>query len=395
MSPHQQLLLNFETKPAADTAKTSTSENGAERMTPSIVSRIDEATSRHTASIEPLVLKWDFRTSFPPPLEAAIEAGKLDESDVLPANLKSLHQEYEGTMLGILADLDVISDARRRGVDPSTSKPPRTEKRRIALEQRFKDEPSRLQHALEVMIDAYAEGFGDEAAGEFRKAIVARHHGVDVLADSPVPLREPLAASVNAGVFGHEEDGSPVNPSVEEIDEITLDLAERLQDLPDDSPKRAELFQQYAADFGQEAAAMLDEWLRRRAKLEETISTDEYDPGHPWHYYQKGDGADPIDLGDIPPAEMKLEQLGVKLPKAAAKRREKIAEMISDAKRQLELDEARYEELVDCGVDALSDYDRNIAHHGNDELAWASAVALKYNHIRFGRGRVNLLMRGT
>jgi hypothetical protein len=39
-------------------------------------------------------------------------------------------------------------------------------------------------------------------------------------------------------------------------------------------------------------------------------------------------------------------------------------------------------------VEALSSYDRTIAHGGNDDLAWASAVALKYTQISGARGRI-------
>jgi hypothetical protein len=45
------------------------------------------------------------------------------------------------------------------------------------------------------------------------------------------------------------------------------------------------------------------------------------------------------------------------------------------------------------GPSALSDFDRNIAHGGDDELAWASAVALKYNHFRAGLARIAWLHR--
>jgi len=38
-----------------------------------------------------------------------------------------------------------------------------------------------------------------------------------------------------------------------------------------------------------------------------------------------------------------------------------------------------------------SEYDRNIAHAGDEDLAWASAVALKFNHIRYGLARVAAL----
>ena len=67
--------------------------------------------------------------------------------------------------------------------------------------------------------------------------------------------------------------------------------------------------------------------------------------------------------------------------------------MLNDRSRQLEEDKARYAELVEHGVKVLSDFDRNIAHGGNDELAWASAIALKYNHISNGLGRIEWLRR--
>lgn len=377
----QQLLFDFDRKrdPATESAGD---------FTPPAPAVADVSSD---ATLPPLILAWDFRVSFPQPLDSAIEAGKLHEDDVLPANLKSLHGEFERECLSLLSDLDTFCDARRRGIDPATGKRPRTEKRRIALEKQFTEEPTRLQHGFDVMMDAYGEGFGDEAAQEFRKAIVARHHGIDVLSDAPPPPSPPLESSVQAGVFGHEEDGTNVSPSREEIDEITEDLADRLRDLPNDSPHRAELFKQYVDDFGKEAAAMLDEWLRREAKREETSCNDAYAPGHPWHYYHKGDAADPIPTGEIPAADIKPEQLGVKLSKEVEKRHAKLRSMLEDARRQLQEDERRYDELIEKGVDALSDYDKNIAYSGNDELAWASAIALKYNHIRFAKGRIALL----
>jgi hypothetical protein len=67
--------------------------------------------------------------------------------------------------------------------------------------------------------------------------------------------------------------------------------------------------------------------------------------------------------------------------------------MLDDQRRQLEEDKKRYQELLERGPAALSDYDRNIAHGGDDELAWASAIALKFNHISGGRGRIALLER--
>jgi hypothetical protein len=81
----------------------------------------------------------------------------------------------------------------------------------------------------------------------------------------------------------------------------------------------------------------------------------------------------------------------VKWPKNAVKRRAMTQQMLAGQRAQLVEDEQRYQRLIEGGVDALSQYDREFAHGGNDDLAWASAVALKYNHISGGRGRVQWL----
>jgi hypothetical protein len=81
----------------------------------------------------------------------------------------------------------------------------------------------------------------------------------------------------------------------------------------------------------------------------------------------------------------------VKWPKPAEKRQALMEKMFVEQGRQLSEDEQRYQRLVDNGVEALSQYDREIAHGGDDELAWASAIALKYNHISGARGRVQWL----
>lgn len=69
--------------------------------------------------------------------------------------------------------------------------------------------------------------------------------------------------------------------------------------------------------------------------------------------------------------------------------------MLDDQQRQLEEDKKRYQDLLERGPAALSDYDRNIAHGGEDELAWASAIALKFIHISGGLERVAQLQAIT
>src|SRR5258706_13772817 len=65
-------------------------------------------------------LPWNFTTTFPRPTDDAIDAGVVDESDLEPANLKSLHDNYSRQCLATLQQHDKVMDARRRGIDPGT-----------------------------------------------------------------------------------------------------------------------------------------------------------------------------------------------------------------------------------------------------------------------------------
>mgnify|MGYP001591226359 CR=1 FL=1 len=57
------------------------------------------------------------------------------------------------------------------------------------------------------------------------------------------------------------------------------------------------------------------------------------------------------------------------------------------AEEALTADKERYVDIVQRGAEALSRYDREIAHT-SDAMAVATALALKYNHISQGLGRV-------
>lgn len=334
------------------------------------------------------VLPWDFRTTFPQPLEEAIAVGKLHEDDVIPENLKSLHDEHANHALTLLADLDAVTDARRTGVDPRSGKQPRTPKQREVLQKLFEEEPKRLEHAFDMLIDVYEDAFGAEAADAFRKAIRARHAGVEVITEFP-PTPTPLAEAVASGVFGTDEDGAIVNPDPNEVQSIMESVTDALAEMPE-GPERTALLSKCAEDFGSQAAKELDRWSNLQPQADEADAI-EYDPGHPWRYYVKGDGAEPLPLDAIPARPTTIDRLGVKLPKNPAKRLAFLQKMLNDQLRQLAEDESRYQELIDRGAEALSKYDREIAHGGNDDLAWASAVALKFNHVSGGRGRILLV----
>jgi hypothetical protein len=224
-----------------------------------------------------------------------------------------------------------------------------------------------------------------------------------------------LTGAIERAVFGEDEYG-PVEPSPEEVSEITQVHAEKLIELRQSldevnralghapESERPALIQKkdralcayhqslglYEEDFGLQAAERLDAWVREQVYFRETPEA-QYDPGHPWHYYSEGDGMEPMPVDEIAPALMDETWMGSSLPKNPTKRVEKLRQMLADQESQLAQDKERYADLVKRGAQALSDYDRQIAHGGNDELARASAIALKYNHIRNGLGRVTWL----
>lgn len=239
----------------------------------------------------------------------------------------------------------------------------------------------------------------------------------------PVPL--PLPAAVAAGVFGQTVEG-PVEPDEEEVAAITTEHANamilmladldavteaartghdpqtgRLPRTPEAQAKLAENLKAeerrltsayadalaaYAEAFGDGATARLDEWVRQAATHCDT-SLAGYPPTHPWHFYHAGDNAEPVAPDDIPMDEQAGEFLARDLPKSAAKRLVKLREWLPRECEQLATDRRRYVEIVECGAEALSRYDREIAHT-SDAMARASALALKFRHVSLGLGRV-------
>jgi hypothetical protein len=263
----------------------------------------------------PLVqrLRWDFKTSYPEPTEEAIEAGVVDNGDLEPAKIRSIHEEHARQMLGALRELDAILDAKRRGIDPSTRRAAVNAAMRQRLQKLYTTEPARLEQWFQNLLAVYEESFGLEAAEAFGKTVRAWHAGVEVvtgdsrsasltqnltLAQHPVttslkenvkshrrrtrhclPVPCPLASAVLAGRFGHEEDGRPVRPGAHEIRAITETHAEKLIALLDETtsaPARArgcieadyaEGIAAYAQDFGEGAADQLKSYVEHQARL--------------------------------------------------------------------------------------------------------------------------------
>ena len=134
----------------------------------------------------------------------------------------------------------------------------------------------------------------------------------------------------------------------------------------------------------------------RRPRVEAADRTSEtpdaypfaYEPGHPWHYLEEGDGAPPVPARDIQPSDGAGEILVRQLPRNADKRRAKLDELLAAERERLARDEAHYEDIVRRGAEALSRYDREIAYGENHGLARASSLALKFCHISNVRGRI-------
>lgn len=241
----------------------------------------------------------------------------------------------------------------------------------------------------------------------------------------PIP-DGPLPAAVEAGMFGFSVAG-PIEPDPACIVEITEEHANQLlgllgeidlvtQSIRDgcspgtgrvprtpenlarlrESLRRdeqllkqtyAEAIAVYEEAFGQNAARMLDEWVRTQHAATNCTGGN-YDAGHPWYYYRGGDNRPPLAVSEIEPNYAAGEFIAERLPKTPAKRTQKLRELLTQEETQLATDQRRYQDLIDRGAEALSQFDREIAHGGNDELARASALALKFNHIRNGLGRI-------
>jgi hypothetical protein len=251
-------------------------------------------------------LTWDFKTSFPQPTEQAVEEGVVDADDTTPDGIRSIHEEHSRQMLAALHDLDIVMDARRRGVDPRNNKAPMLAEAKQRLQKFFETEPARLERWYQTLLDTYADTFGIEAGEQFNKAIRARHAGIGVVAGDPpksaqepakrrppekrriaavLPVPRPLPAAVAAARFGREEDGRPVRPGPQEVRAITTRHAEQLVDLLDSIQQAASgcapgertrlmgLFDTgiaaYAEDFGERPARQLEAYVRRQASLDE------------------------------------------------------------------------------------------------------------------------------
>ena len=245
---------------------------------PATVERVDDvaaAPERDPALVQ--YLTWDFRTSFPQPTQEALDAGILLDEDAEPENVKALHDEHAREALAALRSIDTVLDARRRGVDPKTGRPPASKEDKQGLPEFLQYELGRCERWWQTLMDTYEEVFGPEATDAFGKAIRARHAGVTVIAEAErstvpiettavqgksastektptvttsepaatvapkvrrqrqstravarLPVPRPLPEAVTQGRFGLDENQRPINPSADEVRDITQNHAEKL-----------------------------------------------------------------------------------------------------------------------------------------------------------------------
>ena len=96
-------------------------------------------------------------------------------------------------------------------------------------------------------------------------------------------------------------------------------------------------------------------------------------PGHPWYYIK---GNPPLPVEAITPSDASLYD---NLPQD----RHKLEAMLSAASADLTPAIARYQELLEKGGNALSDYELKSMTH-----PLSSALAYKHNHIAHQKGLI-------
>jgi hypothetical protein len=179
------------------------------------------------------------------------------------------------------------------GAIPETGKRPRTAAARKRLTERLEQAPGKLRAQFDELLAAYADGFGEEAAAfadwvqDVHENHLPRPEMRSVEIDLPVPA--PLPAAVAKGVFGTDDNDDPIDPSEEEVHEISMQHGEQLSEvlqeldavnkrLAAQPSNREELIRHkerltcqkqgmlalYAEDFGEAAARHLESWARHR-----------------------------------------------------------------------------------------------------------------------------------
>jgi hypothetical protein len=170
------------------------------------------------------VLPWDFKTSFPEPLLPSSVPDLVEAGDHRGSALRTMHIERIRQGLDLLTRLDTIAEGQRLGMVPETTSNLKDDDKNAELHQRSASEQSALQTALELLVREYAITFGKPAAEAFHAALRLWDMGGAVTTALP-PVSPALPDAVRRANFGYEEDGTAVDPSAEEVLEISQALA--------------------------------------------------------------------------------------------------------------------------------------------------------------------------
>jgi hypothetical protein len=162
---------------------------------------------------------------------------------------------------------------------------PRLRKQRTISASHAVRNRARLQLALDAMMRAYEDVYGNSVAIILQQEI-STFLVVKGLVGEAMPVSPPRRKAVERGVFGFEEDGNLVTPSEEEVYAITLTIAERLVQIHEEfatgiankisNVERRALLSSYAEDFGVTASKRLDRWARSMVKVEQGTRHHEF-----------------------------------------------------------------------------------------------------------------------
>ncbi len=106
------------------------------------------------------------------------------------------------------------------------------------------------------------------------------------------------------------------------------------------------------------------------------MATEEFGPGHPWYYRDN----DPVPVDEIQgkPRPLGLEYY-VKPIKDQKKYLDNLKKYLQGQKENLNRDIARYNELLEKGENALSDFDKRCG------FGLETAFSLVHNHIAYNK----------
>jgi hypothetical protein len=157
--------------------------------------------------------------------------------------------------------------------------------------------------------------------------------------------------------------------------ETTKPTYDEYKNRVDDFPELKPIVQEY------ERAKTVYEQAATDA-IENEVGDSGYSPYHPWYYKDNA----PIPVDKIKTADYPKELIETKF----IGKPDKLQELLKSEKESLAKDIAQYQELIEKGADALSEYDKTISSNSAEEVL-QTAFALVHNHISSGKGKIKAI----